>query len=134
MHIRGLLAALAVAGALLVMSAAPAFASGPPLPARCGPGSSWTPGELTCVTQTTMDVSVPPGTYGPSHVFEGGFTAAMFCGFAGVVFFNGADTVIAVTSTTTTVTHGMNGRVISANSTPTSLRQVAGVPAICVAP
>jgi hypothetical protein len=82
---------------------------------------------LTCVTQTTVHVSVPNGGPPTSTVFEGGLTGSMTCTHPGdteVHFFGSA--VAAVTSTTTTATHGMNSRVISSNSTPTSATVVAG--------
>jgi hypothetical protein len=146
MNIRHVLAASAVAGGLLVAGAAPAFAaSGPSLPAGCTFDQAT--GVETCVTTAAVT-----GTFGPfatpgadangssgapvpgSDTF-GGATGTQICDtydnssypWGGVYMF-GVSFTGTVTTTTTTVRHGLNGKVFD-----TSTSQSASLKSVTVA-
>lgn len=134
MNIRYVLVALATAGASLVIGAAPAFASGPPVP----PGCSFDQGVLTCATTTTTTNTIGPfSTDGVSYLASdtfGGFTGEQICevntGIGGAISINMSGVTLAetVTTTTTTERHGLNGNVFntSTSTSPPSLTGVQG--------
>jgi hypothetical protein len=120
MNIRLGVAALAVAGAAIITSAAPALASGPPVP----PGCSFDKGVLTCVTTTTTTTTAGPfstnGEVPITTTFGEVVTGTQLCpsGADGVqlndVYFNET-----VTTTTTTERHGLNGKVFNTSTATT---------------
>jgi hypothetical protein len=139
MNVRSVAVALAAAGALLAGGAAPAFASGPPVPAGCNFDQATS--VLTCTTTTTTQVgpitttdqglgtglagSTPVYWNSVSTTFDG-FTGQQLCNlFVGsgsnptVIMMLNVD--LAVTTTTTTEGHGLNGKVFATSAT-TSLK------------
>jgi hypothetical protein len=147
MNIRPVLAALAVAGGLLVAGAAPAFASGPPVPPGCTFDQS--DGVLTCVSTTTNATSVGPlstsGAVTPPATVDG-LTVQQICvAVFGTSFGTFTDTAltnitfdVTVTATTTTERHGLNGKIFdtstSASSAITGYQYQAGGSAACGLP
>jgi hypothetical protein len=111
-----------VAGALLIGGAAPALAEGPRVP----PGCSFGHGVLTCVTTRTTTTTVGPfetdGQFPASTTFAG-LTGTQICDG----FFHVPNAVLidmdaysfrkTVVTTTTTMRHGLSGRVFSTVTT-----------------
>jgi len=120
----GLAAVAAAAGAALVMGAAPAFASGPPVPAGCTFDQAT--GVETCVTTTSTSTNIWINTDGDlipasTRVYDG-ITGAQICtelgygsGASEVGFYN-AVFVDTTTTTTTSERHGLNGRVFNTST------------------
>jgi hypothetical protein len=122
MNVRHVLVPLAAAGALLVISAAPAFAAGPPVPAGCSFDQAT--GVLTCVTTTASTSIIGPFTtngYVVARTTFGGVTGTQICqnvyGHA-ERFINLADVSLDITVTTTRTTeeHGLNGKVFDTST------------------
>ena len=124
MNLRRALVALAAAGALLVIGAAPALADGPPVPPGCSFDQAT--GVLTCVsTTTTTSTAGPYSTDGPvpATTTFGGFTGTQLCALipSGAITVSLSNLVLleSVTATTTTEQHGLHGKVFD-TSTSTS--------------
>jgi hypothetical protein len=119
------LAALVVAGGAVLgvgVGATPAFAAGPPVPAGC----TFDGGVLTCVTSAAAQTHLGPFDPVAPVTTVGGFTAAQICDLLNAPF--SADTIHvvtgpgfllteSVTTTTTTMRHGLHGKVFSTSST-----------------
>jgi hypothetical protein len=125
MKIRHVLAASALAGGLLAVGAAPAFAAGPPVPPGCTFDQAT--GVETCVTTTAVT-----GTFGPfstpstgddptSDTFDGA-TGLQLCDAEfgalpwAVIGMNSVSFTGTVTTTTTTERHGLNGEVFDTST------------------
>jgi hypothetical protein len=124
----GLAVAAAAAGVSLVAGAAPAFASGPPVPAGCTFDQAI--GVETCVTATTGTTStVGPFTTNdvPVSTTFAGVTGAQLCDLivpglsltgirlAGLTFDE------TTTTTTTIERHGLNGKVFDTSTTTSTV-------------
>jgi hypothetical protein len=126
-------AAMTLAGALLVLGAAPALAWGHTV-------CTFDQGVKTCVTTTTKTITAGPftcsiegGINNCGTTTFGGFTVEQICQFVvgvpdTVVTFDGMTLTGTVTTMTTTKRHGMNGNVFNTStSTTRTLDSVQGV-------
>lgn len=128
------LVALGVVTASWVLGAAPAFASGPPVPAGCSFGQP--PGVLSCSVSTNQTLTGGPFTtdeVSASTVF-GDFTGTQICtevdglpsqGVYTFIVMNNVTVTGVVTTTTTTQSHGLHGKVFGTSSSTSS--SVTGV-------
>lgn len=120
-----------VGGFVLGVGAVPAFADGPPVPAGCTFNQAT--GVLSCVTSSSTTTTVGPfttnGFVAASTTF-GRFTGAQICtaelgGSYAKILLTGALLTETVTTTTTTLQHGLHGKVFdTSTSTSTSLTNV----------
>jgi hypothetical protein len=135
MSFRRVLVPLVVAGASLVIGAAPALAAGPPVPTGCTFDKAT--GVLTCVTTTTSNTTVLANTGGfvsPPATVDG-FTVQQVCdglvagpsGSAILLDLVNFTLDVKVTTTTRTERNGLAGKVFD-TSTATSSVITGGSP------
>lgn len=124
MRVRRVVLALGAVTASAVLTAAPAFAGGPPVPAGCT--FDQTDGVLSCITgsSTTTTTEGPFTTDGgvPVSTTFAGVTGLQLCDVSGTENWTGIglDDVSfteTVTTTTTTQRHGLHGKLFSTSTT-----------------
>jgi hypothetical protein len=133
--IRNGLVALGVVAASWVVGAAPAFATGPPVPAGCS--FNQTTGVLTCTTTRTTSVTEGPFNTQFAVVDDvfGDYTGMQICIAAlgnppsppwNILILDNVFVTDTLTTTTTTQNHGLHGKVFATSSTSSSALSVTG--------
>ena len=136
----GVLALGVVAGSLVVGAAPALAAKGPPVPAGCSFNQAT--GVLTCVTGTTKTVSEGPFTTSgnlPATSKFGDFTGLQICSYfypttvATTVGLLNVPLKGTVTTTVTSESHGLGGKVFaSSTSTSSTLTTITAGEITCI--